>query len=190
MLLKTNFKKRGYFVEFGAKDGIDYSNTLLLERKYHWKGIVAEPAKIYHPKLKRNRHNINICTDCVYSVTGSKIDFYEANEPEFSTVHKFENSDSHIRIKKNIYEVKTISLEDLLKKYNAPKIIDYLSIDTEGSEFEILNNFNFKTYQFKIITVEHNFTSSRNKIYDLLIKNGYKREFVGLSKWDDWYFKI
>jgi len=190
VLLKTNFKKRGYFVEFGAKDGIDYSNTLILERKYHWKGIIAEPAKIYHQKLKKNRPNINICTDCVYSVTGSKIDFYETREPNFSTIYKFKNSDSHIRIKKNIYQVKTISLVDLLKKYNAPKIIDYLSIDTEGSEFEILKNFDFKKYKFKIITVEHNFTYLRNKIYDLLTKNGYKREFVGLSKWDDWYYKV
>jgi FkbM family methyltransferase len=190
VLFKNNFKKKGYFVEFGAKDGIDFSNTLILEKKFNWKGILAEPAKIYHSKLKKNRPNANICTDCVYDITNSKIDFYETRDPQFSTIQKYKKSDAHIRIKKNVYQVKTISLLDLLKKYQAPKFIDYLSIDTEGSEFEILNNFDFKAYQFKIITVEHNFTNSRDKIYNLLIKNGYKREFVGLSKWDDWYYKV
>jgi len=52
--------------------------------------------------------------------------------------------------------VKTISLEDLLGKYDAPSVIDYLSIDIEGSEFEILSSFNFEKYKFKIITGENN----------------------------------
>ena len=60
VLFKNNFKKKGYFVEFGAKDGIDFSNTLILEKKFNWKGILAEPAKIYHSKLKKNRPNANI----------------------------------------------------------------------------------------------------------------------------------
>ena len=45
----------------------------------------------------------------------------------------------------------SISLEDLLEKYNAPYVIDFLSIDTEGSEFEILNGFNFKKYKIKFM---------------------------------------
>ena len=87
----------------------------------------------------------------------------------------------------NIYDVKTISLEDMLSKFKAPNFIDYLSIDTEGSEFEILENFNFDRYKFKIITCEHNYSADRKKIYNLLINNGYQRKFVELSKWDDWY---
>jgi hypothetical protein len=76
---------------------------------------------------------------------------------------------------------------DLLRKFNAPNKIDYLSIDTEGSEFDILEAFDFNDYQFSVITCEHNHTPSREKIFDLLTHNGYSRKFEQLSYWDDWY---
>jgi hypothetical protein len=87
------------------------------------------------------------------------------------------------------YDVKTISLKDLLEKYRAPDEIDYLSIDTEGSELEILSSFDFDRYQFKVITCEHNFTRMREKIFSLLTEHGYVRKYIGFSKWDDWYTK-
>ena len=77
----------------------------------------------------------------------------------------------------------------MLRKHKAPKYIDYLSIDTEGSEFEILNSFNFAEYSFGVITCEHNYGQNRNAIYDLLSQNGYYRRFEKLSKFDDWYTK-
>jgi hypothetical protein len=78
-------------------------------------------------------------------------------------------------------------LIDLLRKYNAPKHIDYLSIDTEGSEYDILSEFDFNEYSFGIITVEHNYTSQRDKIFNLLLQNGYKRKHEKHSLFDDWY---
>ena len=78
-------------------------------------------------------------------------------------------------------------MSDLLEKYSAPSIIDYLSIDTEGSEYDILNAFDFQKYKFRVITCEHNFTPMREKIYDLLIKKGYKRKLSNISRVDDWY---
>jgi hypothetical protein len=86
--------------------------------------------------------------------------------------------------------VSTISLNDLLSKHNAPKHIDYLSIDTEGSEFEILNSFDFSSHSFGVVTVEHNFTPVRQKIFELLSGHGYTRQFENLSKFDDWYVKV
>jgi len=82
---------------------------------------------------------------------------------------------------------KTISLEDLLGKYDAPSVIDYLSIDTEGSEFEILSSFNFEKYKFRIITCEHNYTENREKIHSLLNEKGYVRKYTEVSKFDDWF---
>jgi hypothetical protein len=77
----------------------------------------------------------------------------------------------------------------LLDKYKAPRCIDYLSIDTEGSEYEILSNFDFERYQFRAITCEHNFQPAREKIYSLLTGKGYTRKFDKLSKFDDWYLR-
>ena len=64
VLLETGFKRGGYFVEFGATNGIDLSNTYLLEREFGWTGILAEPATAWHEALQRNRNAI-IDTDCV-----------------------------------------------------------------------------------------------------------------------------
>ncbi len=79
---------------------------------------------------------------------------------------------------------------DLLEKYNAPNQIDYLSIDTEGSEFDILNSFDFNwKYKILMITVEHNFTLKRNEIFELLSRYGYKRVYEDVSMFDDWYVR-
>ena len=78
---------------------------------------------------------------------------------------------------------------DLLIENSAPEYIDYLSIDTEGSELRILKAFDFSKYTFGVITVEHNYTSDRELIYKLLSSAGYTRRFEAVSKWDDWYFK-
>ena len=156
---------------------------------------MAEPAQIWHSALKENR-SVAIETDCVWRKTGEILLFNEVQDEkhngELSTIDSFTNLDMHTKSRNsasNKYEVKTISLQDMLKKYNAPKQIDYLSIDTEGSEFEILSSFNFDEYDIKIITCEHNYTSMRKKIYSLLTKNGYERKYNKYSLFDDWYVK-
>ena len=186
VLSELGFKKNGFFVEFGATNGVDLSNSVLLEKEFGWKGILAEPATGWHAELMANR-NVHIETNCVWKSSGEKLTFKEIGE--LSTIETFSNYDNHKEARRNSikYSVDTISLEDLLVKYDAPKNIDYLSIDTEGSEFEILGDFDFKKYNFKIITCEHNFTSNREKIYKLLTKNGYVRKFEQHSQFDDWY---
>jgi len=77
-------------------------------------------------------------------------------------------------------------LKDMLSKHNAPSIVDYLSIDTEGSEFDILSAFDFST-RFNIITCEHNNSSMQEPIYKLLTSHGYKRIYPEISAWEDWY---
>ena len=186
VLSELNFKRGGFFVEFGATNGIDLSNTFLLENKYDWTGILSEPAKEWHNDLSKNRQ-VYIDKNCVWSSSNENLMFNQIGE--LSTVDLFSDSDSHAQTRKygNRYQVKTISLEELLDKYDAPSVIDYLSIDTEGSEFEILSSFNFEKYKFRIITCEHNYTPNREKIYSLLKEKGYVRKYTEISKFDDWF---
>jgi FkbM family methyltransferase len=190
VLSQLDFKTNGFFVEFGATNGIDLSNTYLLESEFGWAGILAEPAKCWHRDLKRNR-SAKIETKCVWKDSNSTLTFNEVVAAEFSTIDAYSGAGLHTeaRRKGKRYEVSTISLNDLLSKHNAPKQIDYLSIDTEGSEFEILSNFDFSKHSFRVITCEHNFTSARERIFEVLSRNGYVRKYQALSEIDDWYVK-
>ena len=178
----------GYFVEFGASDGVTYSNTFLLEEHFQWNGILAEPARKWKKQLQETRQCI-IDVRCVWKDTGSLLKFNEAREGEYSTLDRFSNSDSHavLRMKGKKYDVETISLLDLLIEHNAPKFISYLSVDTEGSEFEILEKFDFSRYKFRFVSLEHNYNENRDKLKNLMVANGYVRILEEYSEWDDWY---
>ena len=180
----------GYFVEFGATDGHLLSNTFLLERDFGWTGILVEPARYWHSKLAENR-SAHIDHSCVSAVSGREVKFSEStDEPMYSSVdtergqRSFNSSTNTIE-----YNVDTISLSDLLDKYEAPKIIDYLSIDTEGTEWEILSNFDFLSRNVRVLTVEHNGEPNRSKIAELLYGHGFRHLFSDLSAWDDWYVR-
>jgi FkbM family methyltransferase len=169
---------------------VSLSNTYLLEKEFGWRGIVAEPAARWQQDLKGNR-NCHIESKCVWRDSNSVLTFNEADEGEYSTIDAFRSSDIHyqMRTRGTNYSVTTLSLEDMLNKYNAPRSIDYLSIDTEGTEFEILSAFDFSKYEFRVITCEHNFSQQRDKIFSLLTENGYSRLFEKLSRFDDWYVR-
>jgi len=193
ILSETKYKREGYFVEFGATNGIDLSNTYLLETEFSWKGILAEPANVWKLKLHENRPSAFVETLCVWKDSNSLLTFNETDYPELSTLDIFSGNDdwyTNARQAGKKYEVQTISLNDLLRKYQAPKYIDYLSIDTEGSEYEILNAFDFSEYSIGIITVEHNYSPKREMIFALLTSKGYKRKYENISNFDDWYVKI
>ena len=55
VLSELRFKQNGYFVDFGATNGLDISNSYLLETQFNWKGILAEPAKKWHKDLKKQK---------------------------------------------------------------------------------------------------------------------------------------
>jgi FkbM family methyltransferase len=192
VLLELDFLEGGYYVEFGATNGVDLSNTHLLEKEYLWKGILVEPARIWHNELQKNRPLASIEESCVWRDSITTLRFNETFPASLSTIDEFSQSDLHAnsRLDGTCYEVQSISLYDLLKKHGAPREIDYLSLDTEGSEFEILNVFDFSEYCFKTISCEHNFTENRVKIHDLLIKNGYQRKYENISDFDDWYVYV
>lgn len=189
VLEQTGFKRDGFFVEFGATDGVLLSNTLLLETEYGWNGICAEPNPQFFAKLRRNR-NCRVGPDCIMGRSGQMVEFILADE--FGGAAEFADYDSHaskraaFRDSGEVITLQSISLDDFLKKYDAPRTIDYLSIDTEGSEYEILKAFPFADWDIRLLTVEHNFTPIREDIRILLEGHGYTRTEM---QWDDWYAK-
>lgn len=179
----------GFFVDFGATDGISLSNSWLLETGYGWRGILAEPARNWHAALQANRPAALIETRCVWTQTGAELVFREVAERELSTIDLFADSDSQARKrqKAETYSVTTVSMNDMLAEMGAPAPFDYLSIDTEGSEFDILSHFDIARYMPRVITVEHNYTPRRRDIHDLLAGVGYRRVLTEVSLFDDWY---
>jgi FkbM family methyltransferase len=185
VLKHYNNKKDGYFIEIGANNGITLSNTYLLEKEYGWKGICIEPIPKTYLKLIKNRNCI--CSDkAVYNQSNVTVNFTITEYDLLSGIT--ENIDRHKDDAKNGKQitVSTITLNDLLEQNNAPEFIDYLSIDTEGSELLILSAINFDKYKFGVIHVEHNYVEPRrSKMKELLLKNNYK--FIRENKWDDEY---
>ena len=183
-----NNKEGGCFIEIGASDGIKLSNTYLLETKYKWKGICCEPIPRCFEKLVINRPNSICFNQAVYNQSGLTLTFDIANSSDlFSGISQ--NIDiykSKVDANKTSIQVQTLSLVDVLNKANAPSFIDYMSLDTEGSELEILKNFDFEKYTFGLIDVEHNNVEPRRSdIRKLLLSNGYA--YKGANKWDDMY---
>lgn len=190
VIAALNFKKKGFFIEIGAADGLNLSNSYLLEKKFNWNGILCEPSTIYKKLIKKNRKS-KIETKCIYN-RNTKIKFLETAYPMLSTMKSFIFSDHHKKLRNELINhnciKETISVNKFLQKHNCPINIDYLSIDTEGSEYLILKNFNLKKYNIKIITIEHNFTSNRKKIQNYLFKNNYLLVKIN-TQHDDWYIK-
>ena len=189
VLERTGHKRGGFFVEFGATDGVLLSNTYLLETEFGWNGILAEPNPAFFEKLTTNRH-CTLAPDCIMGETGAEVEFILADE--YGGVADFADTDAHVdrrgafREAGRVLRLPTISLDDFLTKYGAPRRIDYLSIDTEGTEYEILKAFPFDKWDIRLLTVEHNFTALRDPIRELLEGQGYTR----IEKdWDDWYYR-
>lgn len=185
-LVTSGFKQDGYFVEFGATDGKTLSNTWMLEKDYGWTGILAEPARSWHDDLRANRSAI-IDSRCVWKSSGDNLEFTEAPRGENSGISSFVSQSRKVR--GTSYEVETLSLNDLLHDHDAPEKIDYISIDTEGSEFDILDAFDFSRWSFGLMTVEHNFEPQRAKVHNLLTSVGYRRVLEEVSRFDDWYVR-
>lgn len=189
-LWETGKKRGGYFVEFGACDGVSLSNTYLLEKEWGWTGILAEPNPAFHKALGENR-SCHISHRCVWTESGRTLPFKAVSEGEYSTLVGVDPMDFHETTgRRNDFTevaVETISLGDLLDQAGAPDEIDYLSLDTEGSELDILQAYDFTRRRIKLITVEHNFTPRRDEIAQLLERNGYERRLGWRTQWDDWF---
>jgi FkbM family methyltransferase len=176
----------GFFLDSGASDGVNASNTYLLESEYGWKGICVEPNEVFFPLLKKNRtcHCVNYC---LYDRDGV-VDFVEASTlggilEEYHPAHleyakRSFNLAEDATGKPGTVQKTAKTIRSVLRECNAPSVIDYWSLDTEGSELAILKSFPFDEYSFRVLTVEHNWLPVRKEIRQFLERKGYvlKRE--------------
>jgi hypothetical protein len=176
----SDCKKKGTFIEIGGGNGVDLSNTYILEKKFKWRGVICEPDSRLHTNIMTKRKCF-LETKPVSNSLNKNIYFYFKGL--YNSYSSFDSSPSAKKLK-------SISLNNLIRKYQLGKNIDYISIDTEGNELDIIKNFNFKKYNVKIFTIEHNFKKKiRENIYKILKKNNYQRVFRYISYMDDWYIK-
>jgi len=171
-------KRNGYYVDVGSADGVEISNTYLLDQM-GWKGICIDP----FPK-NMQRRTCQVFRQPVFSESGKKVLFRAAGVLGGieSDLGKFKSQLSEAPL----VEFVTTTLDEILEKAKAPKWIDYMNIDVEGAEFDALRGLSLDRYEVGSFTIEHNFeTEKREMIRRLLEAKGYVR----VRSWevDDWY---
>ena len=147
------FPKGGFFVEVGASHGRHVSSCHELE-KLGWDGICVEPNSSYYKKLIKSR-NVP-CENCCLLEKEGEVIFFECAGLG-RTIDSFLASTQwreEILSRGKITTKRTMSLENLLIKHKAPKTIEFLAMDIEGSEFRVLKNFPFHKYKILAIALE------------------------------------
>lgn len=173
----------GMFVDIGAYDGIQTSNTYLLER-LGWKGICIEANPYAYQQLNTNRK----CICVPFAVT------------DYDGMCSFGTD----RIGGHT-QVECYKLDTILKGCISPTVIDYMSLDIEGHELTVLKAFDFDRWDVKLMTVEHNLycdgPEKKIALYELLTEKGYIRTHEDVKcldpnplyfnqPFEDWYQKI
>ena len=160
------YKRNGFFIDIGSHNGIYMSNTYTLEKFFNWNGICIEAQSNLYEQLVKNRKCITI-NSCVWSQNDIIVEFEIplANEIKegndlLGRVKGLDGNEKYFKSqfkKKDIIHMKTQTFEKILDDNNSPKMIDYVSIDIEGSELEVLKFFNFDKYHINFITIEYGY---------------------------------
>ena len=154
-----NFKRKGFFVDLAATDGVHENNTFFLEKRLGWKGICIEPNKNFYKKLIKNRSAKCLCQ--IISNKKSNVEYLANGGIGGIIGDEFDNNEKKRKklIQKakkngNIEKRETSSFVDVLKKTKMPKRIDYLSLDVEGAEYEIMKSIDYKKIRINNIIFE------------------------------------
>ena len=180
----NGLKRNGYFVDLAAGQPQELSNTYFIEKYLNWEGLLIDGNPVFAKKLRAERRN-KVLEEIVYSENNKEVKFRIDNGElggivgdEFDNNKKFRSDEL---ANATIITSKTKTLNQILIENNAPKEMDYLSLDIEGGEYEALKNFEFKQYKWKFLTIER-----PNLELDLLLdKNGYIQVFH--SSFDTFY---
>ena len=175
--------KNGIFVDVGAHDGKSINNTLYFEETNQWTGINVEPIPEVYSRLIKNRPNcINL--NCAVSnndgiaefilnkgytemISGLKDNFDNRH------IHRLNNEISRYGGTTEVVNVKTMRLETICDE-NYINHINYLSIDVEGAEFEVIKSINFDKVFIDVIGFENNYQDTSIPIIHYLTYKGYK----------------
>jgi FkbM family methyltransferase len=171
-------KKDGYYVDVGSGDGIIISNTNLLDQM-GWKGVCIDP----FPKNMQGR-TCQVFRQPVYSESGKKVLFREAGF--LGGIAPTLGAHSDDVSKAPLVELVTATLDEILEKAKAPKWIDYMNIDVEGAEYEVLRGFSLDQYRVGSFTIEHNYEPQKRELIRKLMEG---KGYVRVRSWevDDWY---
>ena len=167
-------KNHGVFVEIGAYNGVDYSNSYFYENILSWSGIIIEPIP-EHCEHARKHRKCKVIEAAIDTQDGEGILSVVPNCKGWSGLTKSIEEKHWQRIKDHGFEkyeikVKTKNINNILFE-NGIKKIDYMSIDVEGNEGMILKSINFDEYEIDVIEVETNFAPG---IYhNFMIEKGY-----------------
>lgn len=181
------FRRGGFFLDFGAFDGTSISNTLALERDLGWRGICVEPNPRYYPALCAARRCITV-NAALWHESRKQLEFVDAHG--LSSIADFKdtdlNSQRRLEATRSLIRVDTLNPNELLERFEAPTLIDFLSLDVEGAEFDILNALDLRRYRIALMTIEHNHNHEHQKrIRDHLASFGYG---VVQNRNDDFFF--
>lgn len=166
-------KRGGVFVDIGANDGVTISNTCYLEKELGWKGIAVEPIPSVFETLKANR-TCTLVNGCVTTQSGTGKFFEVVGGPNMLSTLAIHNIGlTARRLRKNaVRHNATIREIDVpchtfaeLAESHGIREIDFLSVDTEGGELEILASIDFARFPTKVISVENNYYSPEIRAY-------------------------
>jgi FkbM family methyltransferase len=170
-------KKGGVFVDIGAYDGVSLSNTYFFEKEMGWSGVCIEPNPKAFQKLKKARSSIcvNGCISdskeparfLLLGKDGSEIEMLSGLLTKYDPRHLGRikrESELGEDPKAEVITVPCFLLQDILKKQGISKV-DYLSLDTEGGELEILKTIDFSAIDIDIIDVENNYGNPAFKTF-------------------------
>ena len=184
-------KTSGIFVDVGAHDGVSLSNTYLLEREYNWSGLLIEPQQRHHRNLYLNRKS-TVIPYCAYNQT-TMMRFVQVSESDktsdvvggadmlsgLETTYKSgwyswtDDLKQRFDTSRRVITVPCYHIQELLDE-NEIRHIDYMSIDTEGSEMDIIRAIDFSRVSISVIHVECPDYDNRVETYNFLTTLGYK----------------
>ena len=180
--------RAGFYVEVGAADGIENSNTLLLE-SHGWTGILIE-ADPDRAELCRQARPASSVVSAAVVAPGSpaSVTFYRAEIPGLSTTGLTEVGRQQLqawtgRVDLTEIVVPARTLDEILGD-ESPARVDVVTIDVEGHEAEVLAGFDLKRWRPRFVIVERNRSFPDARVVTALLRAGYRyHRTTGVNDW-------